>query len=985
MKFAPRRLTLALAVAAAACGSPTDSVSNGYAGPDRPARVIYTPGTVTVQPTSTANTFTEGWVGYGDRGTAVGTSAITANPATQVLGTGSLRLTNSAFGWEAAAYSKPAVAAATPLADISELSYSTFTPSGQTGIAVQHITIAFTIDYDLTDNYEGFQGRLTYEPYHCNNEQLDVWQTWNTLDNTTTGCWWQSANPASATRAPYVGDVQQTSALPCPQENPCTWAEVKTAYPNAGFHRTNGATGLIFKVGSAWAGTFYTDKLIVGVNGTSATYDFEPATACNTMCYVNSTIGDDAFGGDTPSTAKKTIGAAITAVSAGGTVIVSAGTYNEAVIVSKNLTLKSTDGASSTIINAPTDKDGIRIEGSTTGVTVGGTSAGFTVNGVDGALPGLERASIYISGTHSNLALLGNTLVAAGEAALVSEYGASLNEITIDRNTFSGKTFTGVDPATGNQFEVPNVARQAVVIGCGAGCANTQNVTFTNNRISAITGSSVRGNQLVTIDAKDVVVRGNSFGGETGPSNYALRMRGTSTHTVEKNAFAATRSAVGLFLTAGAVNGGVTLKDNSFAVSTIKIAVDGTPTATLDATRNWFGSTSGPTYSPTLTNPPTDIIGKVDYSPWILSYTADPAKSGEPGFWPTNIVTGVATTVTAGSNVEAAVSTDLVGTISLSIATAGAGTVTVTETTNPVAENPTATPFQVSGSLVVFDISAPAGSTGPFKICVPGTSPTVLWHYNGTSWDNATAALPADQRYRTVNNVSEVCGQTQTLSPFALAPAKTATSTSLNLSTSAITTTGSAIATGTVNTAVSGTMRFIAGSTTLGSCPLTNATSCSATLSGLTAGTFNIRAEYSGNDEFATSQSGTKTLVVAAAGSELSVNGFSSPVSMTANNAVKAGQAIPLKFRIVNNQGAGTAVSDLEAVLSSATCSGGPASASSPIDASQYRLQNLGGGEYLLHWNTAKGMNGCVAVTMTVSSQTRPFSTNSITARFDFR
>ena len=307
----------------------------GQAPGERPSFVTYSPGTVTVQPTSTANLFTEGWFGYPDRGTAVGLASIGLAPTSQILGNGSLEMSNSAFGWEVAAFGNPAVPPGTDLGDITALSYATYTPSGQAGITVQHVALQFTIDYDLTDSYAGFQGRLVYEPYLCNAVALNTWTSWSTLDGSTTGCWWQTANPsspaspASSDRAPWVGNVRQTGALPCPQSNPCTWTEVQAAYPNAGFHLTNGATGIILKVGTPWVGTFYADALVVGVSGTSTTYDFEPATACTTVCYTDAATGDNAFGGDTPATAKKTIQAALNQVSAGGQIRVLPGTYNE--------------------------------------------------------------------------------------------------------------------------------------------------------------------------------------------------------------------------------------------------------------------------------------------------------------------------------------------------------------------------------------------------------------------------------------------------------------------------------------------------------------------------------------------------------------------------------------------------------------------------------------------------------------------------------
>lgn len=54
-----------------------------------------------------------------------------------------------------------------------------------------------------------------------------------------------------------------------------------------------------------------------------------PVTQCTTTCYVDAVNGNDASGGDTPATAKKTIQAALDAVSPNGTVRVLPGNYDE--------------------------------------------------------------------------------------------------------------------------------------------------------------------------------------------------------------------------------------------------------------------------------------------------------------------------------------------------------------------------------------------------------------------------------------------------------------------------------------------------------------------------------------------------------------------------------------------------------------------------------------------------------------------------------
>jgi len=448
---------VAAAVLASACSTSDSPVApTSAARPIGPSAVVYSAGTVTVQPTSTANLFTEGWFGYPDRGTAVGDAAISAQPAVQTLGTGSLRMTNSAFGWEAAAYGAPAFAPGTRLDAVTALSYATYTPSGQTGIDVQHVALQFTIDYDLTDAYEGFQGRLVYEPYHCNTTSLDAWQTWNTLAESTTGCWFQTADPAGAT-APRVGDVAQTGALPCPQGNPCTRAEVVAAYPNAGFHNTNGAKGLILKVGSTWAGTFYADAIVANAGGTPTTYDFEPATACTTTCFVNGTTGDDAFGGDTPGTAKKTIQAAIAQVSSGGAVVVAAGTYAESPTVSKPLTLQ---GPNETIHPQ-----------------YGGRGAEAVMN------------TITIATGVDNVTIEGLRIVSATSFGITSPGNTAHSNITIRFNDFAA-------------------AYQPIHNGLGGGGGiGSANWTVSNNRISGITTAAATAIVMFNVDG--VVINNN--------------------------------------------------------------------------------------------------------------------------------------------------------------------------------------------------------------------------------------------------------------------------------------------------------------------------------------------------------------------------------------------------------------------------------------------------------------------------------------------
>ena len=277
-----------------------------------------------------------GWFFYDDThdSLATATGDFTIGPASAPLGSGSAHLT--------VASSTDGQALVTPVtgfnfADISTLSYSTYRSSADAG---NNLAISFqlNIDYSPTDANTGWQGRLVFEPYNGASGTVvaNTWQTWNALN----GQWWASKTTSAG-----------SNGL-CPQLSPCTWSQVLANWPNARINPV--APAIVLKAGSGWA-VFdgNVDNLTIGVSGDTTTYDFEPETPCTTACYVNAATGNDAFGGDTPSSAKKTIQAAVNQVSSGGTVHVAAGTYVENVVVGNAMTIIGA-GQASTIVEPVT-------------------------------------------------------------------------------------------------------------------------------------------------------------------------------------------------------------------------------------------------------------------------------------------------------------------------------------------------------------------------------------------------------------------------------------------------------------------------------------------------------------------------------------------------------------------------------------------------------------------------------------------------------
>ncbi len=234
-----------------------------------------------------------------------------------------------------------------------------------------------------------------------------------------------------------------------------------------------------------------------------------------------------------------TITQAIPRVAAGGTIIVAPGTYTGNHTINKQgVTLVSTDGAGVTFIqSAVTGQNTVAISSGTNNVTIGKPGKGFTITGFD-SNGQIETAALYLLGTHNNITIEGNEIVANGEHGIGSNFNTAINNIIINGNTFSGKTFAGAEPGgcgSSTQFVAGNnVPRQLVVLGGGNTVSNSMNVTFTNNKVIGTTGGynsasgCYQGNTQVTIDVIGAFISGNIFDGTT-PTGSNLRTRGNAT------------------------------------------------------------------------------------------------------------------------------------------------------------------------------------------------------------------------------------------------------------------------------------------------------------------------------------------------------------------------------------------------------------------------------------------------------------------------
>ncbi len=269
--------------------------------------------------------------------------------------------------------------------------------------------------------------------------------------------------------------------------------------------------------------------------------------------------------GATIVTSSQSIQTAISVASEAATICVEPGTYSENLkITQSKLTLLSTKGRDSTIIQGSqpptsggsnlgtivvtTGSSGIQI-----GDQIGSQNFGFKVVGIDGPSPGIEAAAIYFQGNHTDAKIAGNEIEAKGDGGLITEFGATISDFLIDKNIFSGQTFTGTKPnciGFTNQFDVANVPRQLFATGGGPSGTKSTNITFTNNTITGTAGGpsqgpcgselgmagDPQGNNLITIDAENSIITGNRFAGTTSRFATQLRTRRPNT-TIQNNIF----------------------------------------------------------------------------------------------------------------------------------------------------------------------------------------------------------------------------------------------------------------------------------------------------------------------------------------------------------------------------------------------------------------------------------------------------------------
>lgn len=361
--------------------------------------------TVTVTPTNP-----NGW-----NATATGAGSVGITSTLPRSGNGSLQFTGDATSrFRYRLYWDPALFPSRTLGNLTALSYDWYRSSTSSNPAVQQA--AFQLAY-----IDGTQsGYLTWEAAYNGYVASVPTDTWISSDIFAGNFWMRAFSPGrsiddyNVSLAEWIAGADEEGS-PIDDDADTDVAHVLSA--NTIIY------GIEIAVGSGWNGSHqnFVDNVSFSFGASdSFTYNFE-IDQCTTVCYASPT-GSDANSGLTPATAKRTIQAAIDAVSAGGTVRVLPGTYSE----TASDRYLSTDGSGPYQFGLFFDvsKPGITVQGVTATdddiTSASGVLATINTNATNGFGPSgifVDAADITIAGVEigTNSAGLNKTIEVIGD------------------------------------------------------------------------------------------------------------------------------------------------------------------------------------------------------------------------------------------------------------------------------------------------------------------------------------------------------------------------------------------------------------------------------------------------------------------------------------------------------------------------------------------------------------------------------------------
>lgn len=349
------------------------------------------------------------------------------------------------------------------------------------------------------------------------------------------------------------------------------------------------------------------------------------ASATTTTVYVNNGRITGTADTSCATAIYSTIQAAIDATSPGGKVHVCSGTYPEQVKIEKSITLIGDPGRG--VVgpgpNAPV-LDGANLTGAP---DFSGDSSGCVAFDLAGGVTNVKISGFSIEHYRCGTVVTGNE----GISAWNDTRGTS--KIKITHNSFSDILWAAV--LVGSDHSVQHsdwtVSQNVVTIGKWAPNNNVYGIELTNTKDSTISNNIVSGGYQGILTqprgtSEDIVISGNTVGSDANAGIQIAPYGSATAKDIHVIANIIDSGATGIHVGGVGIVKGIDIHLNSLGGNVISgIANDSS--ATVDATHNWWGSSSGP--GPIGPGTGVPVSAHVDYSHWCVKSSCVPRSTRE--------------------------------------------------------------------------------------------------------------------------------------------------------------------------------------------------------------------------------------------------------------------------------------------------------------------------------------------------------------------
>jgi hypothetical protein len=344
-------------------------------------------------------------------------------------------------------------------------------------------------------------------------------------------------------------------------------------------------------------------------------------------------------------------------------------TYDQSLVIDKSLNLRGANAgvratgaprAAESVISTnnagndytvDVDAPNVTVDGFTLQQTAAVTCASCAAFGVQ--VEPVASGAVVTNNIISGMATTGSTASPSGNPIGVdvgANSSTSPNGVTVSQNLIENITSTGTQHRSAIGIEVGDSTPHPLSTGlnitgnhvAGVNSASWGGYGMIMNRQT--TGTSITGNTFDTVHggawARGIGLEGN----ETGASVLNNSISGiTSTN-------ATPGAASDLYFEVGTTSAGTTVTNDGFGGTNAGVLNESL--GAENVTTNWWGCAGGPNAAGCSSAGGT---GSLTVNPWIVSFTPDPAKAGQPGFWPTLVTVPTNTAIiTSASSVQIA-------------------------------------------------------------------------------------------------------------------------------------------------------------------------------------------------------------------------------------------------------------------------------------------------------------------------------------------